>query len=57
MRLAGDLPKEFPAIEGLSRANLYRMRAFDLAYPKKDSIVAQAVRQLPWGQNINLVDE
>lgn len=56
-RLAGDLSKEFPGVEGLSRANLYRMRAFYLAYPKQDSIVAQAVRQLPWGQNIVLVEK
>ena len=45
-RLAGDLSKEFPGVEGLSRSNLYRMRAFYLAYFKQDSIVAQAVRQL-----------
>jgi len=56
-RLAGDLSKEFPGVEGLSRANLYRMRAFYLAYPKQDSIVARAVRQLPWGHNIILVEK
>ncbi len=56
-RLAGDLAKEFSGVEGLSRANLYRMRAFYLAYPRQDVIVAQAVRQLPWGHNIVLVEK
>lgn len=55
-RLAHDLQKEFPGISGFSRANVFRMKAFFLAYEK----VAQAVRQLdtlpvfqiPWGHNI-----
>ncbi len=56
-RLAADLSKEFPGVEGWSRANLYRMRAFYLAYPKMDSIVAQAARQLPWWHNIILIEK
>jgi predicted nuclease of restriction endonuclease-like (RecB) superfamily len=33
------------------------MRAFFLAYPASDSIVAQAVRQLPWGHNVLLLEK
>jgi predicted nuclease of restriction endonuclease-like (RecB) superfamily len=32
-RLATDLQAAFPGVEGFSRRNLYRMRAFHLAYP------------------------
>jgi predicted nuclease of restriction endonuclease-like (RecB) superfamily len=49
---------EFPGIEGFSRVNIFRMKAFFSAYEK----IAQAVRQLeslpifliPWGHNILL---
>lgn len=55
-KISRDLQNEFPGIEGFSRSNLFRMKAFYLAYEK----VAQAVRQLeelsifslPWGHNI-----
>lgn len=58
-KVALDLQNEFPGVEGFSRSNLFRMKAFYLAYEK----VAQAVRQLedlpifsiPWGHNIVLV--
>jgi predicted nuclease of restriction endonuclease-like (RecB) superfamily len=40
-RVAKDLQNEFPGIEGFSRANMFRMKAFFSAYEK----VAQAVRQ------------
>jgi len=46
-RVAKDLQNEFPGIEGFSRANMFRMKAFFSAYEK----VAQAVRQMeraPW---------
>lgn len=60
-RLAKDLQNEFPGIEGFSRSNIFRMKAFFIAYEK----VAQAVRQLeslpifdiPWGHNILLVQK
>ena len=60
-KVANDLQNEFPGIEGFSRANLFRMKAFYLAYKK----VAQAVRQLeelpifsvPWGHNIALLQQ
>jgi predicted nuclease of restriction endonuclease-like (RecB) superfamily len=53
-RLAEDLRREFPDMKGLSRANLFYMRAFADAYPEV-SIVQQAVGQLPWGHNVALV--
>jgi predicted nuclease of restriction endonuclease-like (RecB) superfamily len=52
-KLAKDLQSEFPGIEGFSRANVFRMKAFFIAYEK----VAQPARQIdrlpifdiPWG--------
>ena len=60
-RLANDLQKEFPGIGGFSRANIFRMQAFYVAYEK----VSQPVRQLqelpifniPWGHNIRLLQK
>ncbi len=50
--LADELQRSFPGVAGFSRANVYRMRAFYLAYPplgpasgEAPEIVAQAVRQ------------
>lgn len=55
-QLAKDLQTAFPGIDGFSRSNVFRMRAFYRSYQK----VAQAVRQIenlpifqiPWGHNI-----
>ncbi|NGX48015.1 MAG: hypothetical protein K1000chlam3_01402 [Chlamydiae bacterium] len=55
-KVALDLQNEFPGVEGFSRSNLFRMKAFYSSYKK----VAQPVRQLedlpifsiPWGHNI-----
>lgn len=70
-RLAADLQRAFPGVEGLSRRNLYRMRAFRLAYASadpgadsaadppggaSDAIVPQPVAQLPWGHNVLLLE-
>ncbi len=60
-KVAKDLQNEFPGVEGFSRANMFRMKAFFLAYEK----VAQAVRQfeslpifsVPWGHNILLLQK
>ena len=60
-KVAKDLQNEFPGIEGFSRSNIFRMKAFFIAYKK----VAQDVRQLeslpifdiPWGHNILLVQK
>jgi predicted nuclease of restriction endonuclease-like (RecB) superfamily len=54
-RLAKDLRNEFPQMTGLSRTNLLYMRAFAEAYPD-ESIVQQAVGQIPWGHNIRILD-
>jgi len=45
-RLAADIQREFPGLAGFSRANVYRMRAFYLAYPQDLAIVSQAARQV-----------
>ncbi|HVX00572.1 MAG TPA: DUF1016 N-terminal domain-containing protein [Candidatus Babeliaceae bacterium] len=66
-KLAKDLQNEFPGIGGFSKLNLFRMRAFYLAYycalvvePSEYTKVSQAVTQIeelpifriPWGHNI-----
>ena len=58
-KLCRDMQNAFPGIQGFSRSNIFRMRAFYLAYAK----VAQAVRllnelpiaRIPWGHNILLL--
>jgi predicted nuclease of restriction endonuclease-like (RecB) superfamily len=52
-----DLQAAFPSVAGFSRANLYRMRAFYQAYPDETQIVARAVRQIPWGHNVVLLEK
>jgi len=44
-RLAADIQREFPGLAGFSRGNIYRMRAFYLAYRRTSTNVAQAARQ------------
>jgi predicted nuclease of restriction endonuclease-like (RecB) superfamily len=68
-RLGDDLQKAFPGLSGFSRTNLYRMRAFYLAYRDAHEIVPQAVGQIaerglpepvagiPWGHNIVLIEQ
>ncbi|MBK8692205.1 MAG: DUF1016 family protein [Deltaproteobacteria bacterium] len=67
-QLADEIQRAFPGVGGFSRPNIYRMRAFYLAYPAAESasaIVSQAVRQfaeplppevpdLPWGHIVTL---
>lgn len=67
-RLALDLAKAFPGIEGFSASNLWRMRAFFVAYTAGSTNLAQAVRDLPepvppgpvsdipWGHNVALLE-
>lgn len=63
-RLAADLQSSFPGIQGFSRSNIFRMRAFYTAYEK----VAQAARQsmegppdfslqIPWWHNVILIEK
>ena len=57
-KLAKDLQNEFPGIEGFSRANIFYMRAFYLAYEKVQQAVGQfeslPISQIPWGHNVAL---
>lgn len=53
-RLASDLQAEFPDMSGLTRRNLFSMRAFADAFPDIQ-MVKQTVSQLPWGQIIRLI--
>jgi len=50
-KLAVDLTAEFDGAEGYSVQNLWRMRFLYLAY-KDNPKLAQLVREIPWGQNI-----
>lgn len=54
-RLAADLRKAFPDMKGFSPRNLKYMRAFAIAWPEP-AIVQRVVAQLPWGQNIALLE-
>jgi DUF1016 N-terminal domain len=54
-RLSRDLGRDFPEMTGLSARNLKYMRAFAEAYPDPE-IVQQVVAQLPWGQNVKLLE-
>lgn len=54
-RLAADLRRSFPGMSGFSRRNLHYMRTFAGAYPD-ETIVQQAVAQIPWGHNVYLLD-
>jgi predicted nuclease of restriction endonuclease-like (RecB) superfamily len=72
-RLAHDLRRAFPDIEGFSPRNIWRMRAFFLAWAAtpekltqavsesgaKLSIIKlpQAVSEIPWGHNIVLMQQ
>lgn len=67
--LARDLHRAFPGMSGFSASNIWRMRAFYLAYCREVTILAQPVRELPpdqppeamldipWGHNIVLVEK
>jgi hypothetical protein len=68
-RLGKDLQAAFPGVGGFSRTNVYRMRAFYLAYREAQAIVPQAVGQpdpgsvpppladIPWGHNVLLIEK
>ena len=55
-RLAADLQREFPGVEGFSARNLKYMRALASAWPE-EPIVQQLVAQLPWGHNVRALDK
>jgi predicted nuclease of restriction endonuclease-like (RecB) superfamily len=66
-RLSLDLGSEFPDSKGFSVQNIWKMRAFFLAWTREMSNLSQAVRELdgremppelgeiPWGQNTELI--
>lgn len=54
-RLSADLRQAFPDMQGLSPRNLKYMRAFAEAWPDR-AIVQRVVAQLPWRQNIALLE-
>ncbi len=55
-KLSEDLQKEFPKNSGFSYANIDRMRKFFLTY-KDNPKLAQLVREIPWGQNIVIIEK
>jgi len=68
-RLASDIQKAFPGIQGFSPRNVWRMRAFFLAYreppanltqPASDfdsPILPQAAAEIPWFHNVILLEK
>lgn len=46
-RLAADIQRAFPGIQGFSPVNVWRMRAFFLAYGETAAILSQAVTESP----------
>ena len=59
-RLGKDLQSAFPGVKGFSRTNLFRMRAFYLAYEKVPQAVGQLdtlpIFTIPWGHNAILIE-
>lgn len=55
-QLSHDLQTEFPKNSGFSYANLDRMRKFYRTY-KDNPKLAQLVREIPWGQNIVILEK
>jgi predicted nuclease of restriction endonuclease-like (RecB) superfamily len=55
-QLAKDLRAEFPEMKGISRSNLFYMRAFAEAYPDIE-FVQQVVGQIPWSHNCVLLEK
>ncbi len=59
--LSKDLRNSFPGIQGFSRTNLFRMRAFYEAYKKVPQPVGQfrnlPIFTIPWGHNILIIEK
>src|ERR1700678_257489 len=53
-RLAADLGREFPGVEGFGARNLRNMRDIAKEWPDA-SIVQHLVAKLPWGHNIQIL--
>lgn len=56
-----DIQKSFPGIEGFSRRNIFRMKAFYVEYQKVPQAVAQLMElpifNIPWGHNAILLEK
>lgn len=55
-RLSEDIRREYPGSKGFSVRNLKYMVKFAETYPDRQ-FVQQVVAQLPWGQNIAILDK
>jgi predicted nuclease of restriction endonuclease-like (RecB) superfamily len=55
-RMSSDLREAFPEMKGFSPRNLKYMRAFAVAWPDQ-AIVQRVIAQLPWRQNIALLEK
>jgi predicted nuclease of restriction endonuclease-like (RecB) superfamily len=53
--LAHDLQTEFVGLSGFSASNLWRMRAFYLAYAQEE-VLAPLVRELGWSLNVAILE-
>lgn len=60
-KAAKELQNEFPGVEGFSRRNMFRMKAFYQAYAKVPQVVAQLedlpVFSIPWGHNALILEK
>lgn len=60
-KVAKDLQNEFPGVEGFSRTNLFRMKAFYSAYAKVPQVVGQLddlpIFSIPWGHNALILEK
>jgi predicted nuclease of restriction endonuclease-like (RecB) superfamily len=64
-KLAKDIQNEFPGIEGFSKSNLFRIRAFYLEYSKVAPLARQfeglensgPLSLIPWSHNIMLMEK
>jgi predicted nuclease of restriction endonuclease-like (RecB) superfamily len=54
--LARDLKNEFPQAQGFSERNLWNMRRFFEEYKDKP-ILQQLVAEIPWGQNLLIIEK
>jgi predicted nuclease of restriction endonuclease-like (RecB) superfamily len=59
-RLAKDLQNAYPGIAGFSRSNLFRMKAFFVAYSKSRAAARQIenlpIVSIPWFHNVTLLE-
>ncbi len=58
-KLCKDLQNAFPGMQGFSRANIFNMRSFYLAYPRIQQAVGLdnmlPIVNIPWGHNILII--